>query len=135
MNDTLSWHKHRHIIILLIVFLSLLCFTSAFMPPEAVWITDNGNKLMIMHNYLDNDTIFFDHVSPENFPKGGFHFQTLENGRITSFHSPYLPVLTAFVYRITGPIGISMIPALSLAGIAALLFLFPAPALPLRNSI
>lgn len=125
MDETLSWEKHRHIIIPLLLFLAVLTFSAAFLPPEPVWITDNGNKLMIMHNFLDNGTIYFDHVSPENFPRGGFHFQTLENGRTVSFHSPYLPVLTALLYRCAGSFGTVIIPALSLAGIAALLLLFP----------
>ncbi len=125
MDETLSWEKHRHIIIPVILFLATLTFSAAFLPPETVWITDNGNKLMIMHNFLDNGTIYFNHVSPENFPRGGFHFQTLDNGKNVSFHSPYLPVLTAFIYRITGAAGVGIIPALSLAGIAAFLLLFP----------
>ncbi|MBR7121689.1 MAG: hypothetical protein IKC94_05560 [Lentisphaeria bacterium] len=125
MNETLCWEKHRHIIIPVILFLALLSFSAAFLPPEAVWITDNGNKLMIMHNFLDNGTIYFDHASPENFPKGGFHFQTLDNGRTVSFHSPYLPVLTALLYRITGSFSTTLIPALSMTGIAVLLLLFP----------
>jgi hypothetical protein len=57
-----------------LIFLALLTFAAAFLPPQAVWITDNGNKLMIMHNFAEYGSIFFNHAVPENFPFCGFHF-------------------------------------------------------------
>ena len=125
MDDFISWQKHRYIIIPALILMGMLVFASAFLPSEPVWITDNGNKLMLMHNYSANGTIFFDHPSPENFPCGGFHFQTLPNGRITSFHAPYLPVLTAWVSKIAGSSGVLLIPMLCGAALFALAYRFP----------
>lgn len=113
--------KYRKILFPVLIVLALLTFAALFLPPEPVWITDNGNKLMIMHQFLRHDTVFFHHPSPENFPCGGFHFQHLADNKIISFHSPYLPVLTAFVCRIAGNSGVLFIPVLSLALIAAIL--------------
>lgn len=125
MDEFISWRKHRYIIISALIFLGMLFFASAFLPPEPVWITDNGSKLMIMHNYAANGSLFFEHPSPENFPCGGFHFQPLPDGRITSFHSPYLPVLTAWMGKIAGSTGILLIPMLCGAAIFAVLCRFP----------
>ena len=119
------WKKYRGIIIPLVIFLSAVLFSALFLPAVPVWITDNGNKMMIARNFLEKGTVFFEHVSPENFPCGGFHFQHLADGRISSFHSPYLPVLTAWCSNFAGSFAYTLIPMLSLAGIAWLLCRFP----------
>jgi len=125
VNDILNWEKHRALIVPVLIFLVLLTFAAAFLPPQTVWITDNGNKLMIMHNFAEYGSIFFNHANPENFPFCGFHFQSLADGRITSFHSPYLPVLTAYLYRLAGSTAVVLPSILSLTVICALFFRFP----------
>lgn len=124
-----GWKKpgitHRKLLFPVLFAVISLLFAAALLPPEPVWITDNGNKLMIMHNFMEHGSIFFDHPSPENFPFGGFHFQTLENGRITSFHSPYLPVMTAWLCKISGKAGVLLIPVVSLALILSVMLEFP----------
>ena len=119
------WKKYNGVIAFLTVFSVAVLFSALFLPEAPVWITDNGNKLMITRNFLDKGTIFFDHVSPENFPCGGFHFQHLADGRISSFHSPCLPVLTAWCCNFAGTFAYTLLPILSLAGIAWLLSTFP----------
>lgn len=116
--------KHKGVIIPILLLLAMFFFSALFLPESPIWITDNGNKEMICRNFMERKTIFFEHVSPENFPCGGFHFQHLANGKISSFHSPYLPVLTGILCKFVQG-GKTLLPMLFLAGIAWILCRFP----------
>lgn len=79
-----------------------LFIAGLLLPPLPLFITDNGNKYIIMRDFAETGTLFIDHLEPALFPKGGFHFQSLANGRIYSFHSWVLPVISSFFYKIAG---------------------------------
>ena len=79
-----------------------LLIAGLLLPPLPLFITDNGNKYMIMRDFAESATLVMDHVEPALFPRGGFHFQSLPDGRIYSFHSWVLPVISAFFYRAAG---------------------------------
>jgi len=125
MNKKALLKKYRGVITALLLFSAMLFFSALFLPENPVWITDNGNKEMIVRNFMERNTIFFEHAVPANFPCGGFHFQHLANGKISSFHSPYLPVLTAWVCKKISGFGFTLLPMLFLSGTAWLLCRFP----------
>ncbi|MBQ9786583.1 MAG: hypothetical protein IJW33_00240 [Lentisphaeria bacterium] len=125
MNKNIWLKQYRSITVPVLLFLLGLIFSAAFLPENPVWITDNGNKEMIARNFLEHGTIFFSHELPENFPRGGFHFLTLPDGKISSFHSPYLPVLTAYLYPVAGDFCWNLLPLLALAALAAVMMKFP----------
>ena len=106
------------------VFAALVFFAAAFLPPQAVWITDNGGKWMILRQFAEKGTIFFHPEVPENFPLGGFHFQLLPDGRASSFHPPWLSVLASLPYRWAGDFGGVWIPMFCGAALAGLLCRF-----------
>ena len=107
-----------------LLFLITTFFYTVFLPGSPIWITDNGNKMMIARNFLEHGSIFFKHAVPENFPCGGFHFQHLANGKIASFHSPYLPILAAAAHK-SLHCGFLLLPIFALIGTAWLLCKFP----------
>lgn len=97
---------------------------AACLPPAPVWITDVGNKYIIMRNFAQTGKMEIQHRVPGTFPTGGFHFQKTEKG-YRSFYPEQFPVLTSYVYRFTGQWGITLIPLLCgvlLAGATAYKF-------------
>ena len=60
----------------------LYCSTAVFLllgalfclKPGAVWITDNGNKYIMMRHFALGGGKIIPHAVPELFPTGGFHF-------------------------------------------------------------
>ena len=73
-----------------------------FLPPAAVWITDNGNKYIIARNFTETGSVAIEHPCKDLFPCGGFHFVRMADGSIRSFHSEVFPVLTSFIRRFAG---------------------------------
>ena len=83
-----------------------------FLPPAAVWITDNGNKYIIARNFTETGSVAIEHPCKELFPCGGFHFVRMADGSIRSFHSEVFPVLTSFIRRLAGDTAMAL-PALA----------------------
>lgn len=71
------------------------------LPPLPVWITDNGNKYIIMRNYAEHRTLKLQHPEPQLAPTGGFHIQHHENS-LRSFYPETYPVLCSFFYKFAG---------------------------------
>ena len=78
--------------------LGVLALFSLFLPELPIWITDNGNKYIVMRNQAQYGTAEIRHPEPEFFPDGGFHF-VKHRGSIRSFHSEYYPKLLSYVVR------------------------------------
>ena len=97
----------------------LLLGLAFFLPPGAVWITDNGNKYIQMRNFAAGGGQVIPHPCPELFPTGGFHFFRREGGAV-SFYPGYLSAATAPFYRLFGERGVLFWPMLATL---ALLFL------------
>ena len=113
-----KWRRIIPAALFLVVSFLLL---KAVLPSLPLFITDNGNKYMIMRNFAENGSITFSQLPPELFPKGGFHFQHLPDGGIYSFHSWVLPVLCAPFYLLSGENG-ALLPILcSALGVILLL--------------
>ena len=115
--------RHTELRFAAILFFAVgsLLIAGFFLPALPLFITDNGNKYMIMRDFAESATLVMDHVEPALFPKGGFHFQTLPDGRIYSFHSWVLPVISSFFYRIAGE-NAALLPVW-LSGLAILILL------------
>ena len=85
------------------------------MPLGGYWITDGGNKAMVMENFLLHHSIAMQNpaaaLDPANrfFPDAVFHFQRVGKA-IHSVFPPYFPVLTAPLYRAFGPFGMILLP-------------------------
>lgn len=97
----------------------LLLGTLFLLPPGGVWITDNGNKYIMMRNFAQGNGRIIPHSVPELFPTGGFHFIKVPQGAV-SFYQPYLSYLSSFFYSLAGERGALFIP---LAATLLLLFL------------
>ncbi len=111
------------------VFL-LLVGALLYCGAEGFWITDGGNKFMMLVHFLrDGDFAMespFQSLDPENlfFPDGVFHFQRL-NGRIYSVFTEFFPFISAPFFRFFGYPGLLILPVsgalLTLLAFAALL--------------
>lgn len=71
------------------------------LAPCPVWITDNGNKYIIMRNYAAYGTAALRHAEPELAPTGDFHIQHHEK-QLRSFYPEFYPVLCSFFYLAGG---------------------------------
>ena len=115
-NDLLCWG-------ICSAALVLLAFA---MPFNGHWITDGGNKLMVMENFLSCGSFAMQNpasaIDPENrfFPDAVFHFQKTARG-IYSVFPPYFSLLTAPFYKFCGPAGKYVLPLLAGAGVLLLL--------------
>ena len=99
---TISRSSYARFALILVFIAGSLLIAGLLLPPLPLFITDNGNKYIIMRDFAETGTLFIDHPVPALFPKGGFHFQALADGRICSFHSWVLPVISSFFYRLAG---------------------------------
>ena len=95
-------HSNLRFAAILVFAAGSLLIAGLLLPALPLFITDNGNKYMIMRDFAESATLFMDHVEPALFPRGGFHFQCLPDGRIYSFHSWVLPVISSFFYAAAG---------------------------------
>ena len=93
-----------------------------FLPPAAVWITDNGNKYIIARNFAETGSVAIEHPCKDLFPCGGFHFVRMADGSIRSFHSEVFPVLTSFIRRFAGDTAMAL-PALAATVILLILII------------
>lgn len=103
----------RHPAGIVVIAALLLAAATWLLPPGAVWITDNGNKYIVMRNVLETGSLAIESAEPEFFPRGGFHFLRYRDG-IHSFHAPWFALLSAPFYRIFGERGVVVLPLLSL---------------------
>lgn len=111
----------------------LLTALSHLLPPFTVWITDNGNKYIVMRNYAETGEAAIRHPAPEFFPTGGFHFVRHRNG-YRSFYSEYYPRFAAWWWRIFGERGpgwLSILGTAVAAGLLAMVLRRKHPLLPL----
>lgn len=114
--------------------LLLLLLEAALLPAVPVWITDNGNKYLILRNLAEYGTAAMENpaseLDPENrfFPDGGFHFQRYD-GKIFSVYPEFFSALALPGYLLFGEAGLLLIP---IAGTLAMLALFLALLDPLR---
>ena len=88
------------------------------LPPGGVWITDNGNKYMMMRNFAEGNGRKLNNGCPDLFPTGGFHFYKTCGGAY-SFYPEYLSFITVPFYKLFGERGILFFPSA-----ATLLLLF-----------
>ena len=116
--------------------LLLLLLEAALLPSVPVWITDNGNKYMILRNLAEHGSNAVrnpaSELDPENrfFPDGGFHFQR-HDGKMFSVYPEVFSCLALPGYLLFGDAGLLLIP---IAGTLAMLALFLALLDPLRLS-
>lgn len=116
----------------------ILLAAAAVLPSAPVWITDVGNKYIIMRNFAQTGSLEIQHNVSGTFPAGGFHFQKTEKG-YRSFYPEQFPVLVSYPYRLFGAQGVTLLTiacGVLLAGAvaykfrsftAAMLLLFAAP--------
>ena len=102
--------------------LLILNVLAQFLPPAPVWITDNGNKYIVMRNVAETGSPAIRHAAPEFFPTGGFHF-VRHRGKIRSFYPEYYPVLAAKWWKLAGDRGLVWLSMLGTAAAVALLTL------------
>lgn len=104
----------------------LLLVQAVLLPPGAVWITDNGNKQMVLENLVRHGTPAMGNpaaeLDPGNrfFPDGNFHFR-IEEGRIRSIYPEFFSALALPGYRLFGEAGLWILPV---GGTLAVLALF-----------
>lgn len=104
----------------------LLLLQAALLPAGAVWVTDNGNKFIILENLLRNGSVAIAYPAAEIdpgrrfFPDGNFHFQR-HCGRIVSVYPEFFSALALPGYRLFGAVGLWLLPV---GGTLAVLALF-----------
>ena len=116
-----SRQQYRKIIPLLVFVAGSMFICGILLPQNPLFITDNGNKYMVMRNFAEYGSLAMHHAEPSLFPLGEFHFQRLPNGEIHSFHSWVLPVISVPFYLIFGENG-ALIPVW-LSGLGIILLL------------
>ena len=102
--------------------LGVLALISLAFPRLPQWITDNGNKYIVMRNFCEHGTTAIKHPAPEFFPDGNFHF-VRHRGEIRSFYPEYYPVLASYPFRRFGEDAImwlSMLGSAAAVGVLAL---------------
>ena len=102
--------------------LLVLNLLAQFLPPAPQWITDNGNKYIVMRNIAETGSPAIRHVAPELFPTGGFHFVG-HRGKIRSFYPEYYPALAATWWKCFGDRGLVWLSMLGSAAAVGLLTL------------
>lgn len=95
--------------------LLLLLLLATLLPSMPVWITDNGNKYIVLDNLsrrlsptIESSAIDFD---PEHrfLPDGNFHFQVM-NGEVRSIYPEFFSALALPGYLLFGEAGIWILP-------------------------
>ncbi len=104
--------RHRDVLIPVLFLFAATSITFFLLPPAPVWITDSGNKYMIMRNLAGYGMPEFIHPLPELFHFCGFHFQQLATGSIHSFFPPFLSALSVPLWKIAGDISVVFFPML-----------------------
>ena len=102
--------------------LIVLWVFSCFLPKLPIWITDNGNKYIVMRNFAETGGVALRHPAPEFFPTGGFHF-VRHRGTIRSFYPEYYPVAASWWWKLTGDGGLKWLSMLGTALAVGLLSL------------
>ena len=102
--------------------LLVLNVLAQFLPPAPQWITDNGNKYIVMRNIAETGSSSIRHAAPEFFPTGGFHF-VRHRGNIRSFYPEYYPALAAKWWKCFGDRGVVWLSMLGSAAAVGLLTL------------
>ncbi|MDR0933158.1 MAG: hypothetical protein LBM70_09105 [Victivallales bacterium] len=117
--------------------LAVLCLEALLLPKIPIWITDNGNKYIILRNFatqgnaeIANPAKSLDSES-RSFPDGGFHFQRLGT-KIFSIYPEFFSLLALPGYLLLGDAGLLFIP---IVGTLTLLALFLALIAPWRLSV
>ena len=93
-----------NIIFILFIAITILVI---LLPLGPIWITDNGNKYMIMRNFIASGSCSFVPDVVELFPNGGFHFVQIGN-IFKSFYTEHLPIITAYLYQLFGDFACSI---------------------------
>lgn len=97
------------------------------LPPNPVWITDNGNKYILMRNFIAHGSATVVNpareIDPENrfFPDGDFHFKEFDGGGYRSVYPEFFSILTVPFFLLFGERGVAVLPIL---GTLALLSCF-----------
>ena len=98
----------------MLTVLAVLWAMSCFLPKLPIWITDNGNKYIVMRNFAETGSVAVRHPAPEFFPTGGFHF-VRHRGAIRSFYPEYYPVAASWWWKLTGDGGLKWLSMLGTA--------------------
>jgi len=102
--------------------LLILNVMAQFLPPAPQWITDNGNKYIVMRNIARTGSADIRHPAPEFFPTGGFHF-VRRRGQTRSFYPEYYPALASLWWKLFGDPGLVWLSMLGTAFSVGLLTL------------
>ena len=118
--------RSRATVLWCVAIVLLAALPALLLPAGAGWITDNGNKYIIMRSLAEHGSTAIAapaaELDPEGkfFPDGGFHFRRFD-GTMRSIYPEYFPALSLPFYRLFGERGVLVLPALG-AMAAALLF-------------
>ncbi len=88
-------------------------------PSGSFWITDCGNKFILVQNMNRTGSINIAYpsadIDPDGrfFPKADFHFQRVGD-KFQSFYPPYYPWLGLQAWRLAGTAGLSLLSMLSM---------------------
>ena len=107
----ISLIRQKPVLSSILAALVILSAAAAFLPPAPVWITDTGNKYMVMRNFAQTGRLALQPAVEGTFPAGGFHFIKTQEG-YRSFYPELLPAGSSFFYRLGGKYAVTFIPLL-----------------------
>ncbi len=125
LNCRLFFDRENELKPIKMTFISVLVVAAVYMlallmqPSGTFWITDCGNKFILVQNMDRTGSINIDYpaadIDPEGqfFPKADFHFQRIGD-KFQSFYPPYYPWFGLQAWRIAGIIGLGLLSMLSM---------------------
>ena len=103
--------RSRATVLWCVAIVLLAALPALLLPAGAGWITDNGNKYIIMRSLAEHGSTAIAapaaELDPEGkfFPDGGFHFRRFD-GTMRSIYPEYFPALSLPFYRLFGERGV-----------------------------
>ncbi len=97
----------------------------AFFPLDSFWITDGGNKFMVMRSFQNSGTTDLT-IRPSDvkfFPTGMFHFLPRGSGGFRSIFPPLFPAVCSYLFDWFGYVGLYLPSICGTMAVCVLLFL------------
>lgn len=124
----IDWKNNKVGLSMLAVALLLVLGCSLLFRADTFWITDGGNKYMVLRSLLDQGTLALPAIRPGDpqglfFPDGGFHFVRTGEG-YRSIFPEYFSIASAPFYAAFGFRGLLILPLLSAVALTWILYWF-----------
>lgn len=112
-DDALKRARRKKTLIAFLAVAGFLALQAVLLPEAPVWITDNGNKIIVTQAIaLDGTSALKPPFGEKRFFPGTFHFQNAPDGTVRSVLPDVFPYLQTPLYRAFGDRGWLLLPIL-----------------------